>query len=171
LEEQILELLKQKSGNVKMVAMALGLSHSYVNRIKRRHAEELKRSKAEIVTLPDEDEARLEIEVLKPNFPDVASLRDLTLQQLSEKVVTGEMSDRDAVRLLEVILRFESSTRANTQPKHTNIYQDNRSVQVMIEQLSTMDTDKLRALAGLPEPVVLEIEDGKIKTDNLHSHN
>lgn len=160
MEEQILELLKQKSGNVNAVAQILGLSNSYINRIKRKHAKELKQSRAELVTLPDEE--TLTVEVLRPNFPDVTNLRDLTLQRLAEKVTTGEISDRDAVRLLEVILRYEAATRAVTQPRQT-IYQDNRSVQVMIEQLSAMDPTQLRALAGLPEPVVLEIEDGKIK--------
>jgi hypothetical protein len=82
-------------------------------------------------------------------------LRDLTIADLQRRVATGELGDQESVRLLNVLLRYETSLRSVAAPANNQLTQYNQT-NILVEQLSGMAPDELRALSGAPEPLVIE---------------
>lgn len=161
-KQEILDLLDQTSGNVQAVAKRLGVSNSYVSRIKRKEWKpsdpELGRALAPAENREVAPASEQIMSVLAPNIPLVQQLRDDTLRQLNDQVQSGTLDERATVRLIEVLLRYENALRTSVQPK-VNVFNDNRgSLQVLVKHLEEMSPDSLRALAGVDEGNVLEAE-------------
>lgn len=146
-------MLKQKSGNVAAVAAELFMSKSFVSRIKKRYeALPAPEPKAEI-----DAEEMLEA-LLPPNVKDVRELRDLTIADLQKRLTVGLMSDKEAVKLLNVLLRYETSLRSVANPASAQLTQYNQKteINVLVNELKEMTPDALRALSGAPQPLVIE---------------
>lgn len=164
-EQSIVELLQTKSGNVNAVAEELGLSNSYVSRIKRKHLKEIHEIPETTVQLPAamNREAR---DLLPPDIKRIEGLRSKAVDTLFEQIDRGAVEPKDIVRLLEVILRYETNINRVNTPTQNNFFQDNRN-QILVDKLADMDPEQLRALAGMPDPIDLKIIDGKVVTHYL----
>jgi hypothetical protein len=74
------------------------------------------------------------------------------------------------VGVLRVLLKYEQNAEALARPA-LNLYDQRRQTNItvgdeLMRQLSDMDHNQLRALAGVPEPPqVVEIKNGKVAVD------
>jgi hypothetical protein len=157
-EQRVLEALDQKTGNVAAVATMLGLSNSFVNRIKKALWVQ-----PDAALTPQPEQAPQPVDLLKqlvpPNIEGVTQLRDAAITQLQTLVPGATV--REATALLEVLLKYEASLQRVLLPA-VNVFQDNRTqtvtVTALVDKLAGLDADTLRGLANVPEPVCIEAE-------------
>jgi len=166
-ETQILQQLDAHNGNVDLVAKEIGVSSSWISRIKKSHNWQPK-DDALIVPPPasikptDDNEV---VPYLAPDIERVTALRTSVLDKLTDSV--EDLRPRDAVKLLEVLLMYENSMRATMTP-NLSIYNDHRKQTVHVNQLADalrdrLDIDQLRAAAGVPAPLDIEIIEMEIE--------
>lgn len=154
-EIRVLEALDQKTGNVQAVAQLLGLSDSFVNRIKKGLWQ---KPDAALTPAPS---GHTPVDLLKqlipPNVEGVTKLRDATIAQLQTLIPGATV--REATAVLEVLLKYEAALSKALMPA-VNVFQDNRTQTVQINQLvdklAAMDPETLRHLANVPEPLIID---------------
>jgi hypothetical protein len=87
--------------------------------------------------------------LLPPNIGKVSELRDLTLGDLVKRVAAGELNNSEIIRLINVLLKYETNLRSVVTPA-ISVFQDNRTqITTLVDQLATLTPDALRALSGV----------------------
>lgn len=167
-KEQVLTLLDQYNGNVDVVATELGISKSYVNRLKKSDWRPSAPAQAlSPFDAPEPSNALItkdDLYSLVPtNVAGIAQLRDEVITQI--KKLMPEIGVKDLVKLLEVLFNYENSIKQMLRPtlmvdRRT---QNNITINTLVEKLSGVDQEQLIELAGLP----LGVYSGPIK----HNHN
>jgi hypothetical protein len=162
-------LLDLNAGDVNIVSREIGVSPSWVSRVKLAHKwvpkdPQLTAIVAPPPALPETTHDREVVPFIAPDTVRVITLRTEVLDLLTTKVKEQDLKPREAIKLLEVLLMYENSLRATMAP-NLNIYNDNRKqtvhVSALVEALSEkLDIDQLRMAAGVAAP--LNIIEGEV---------
>jgi hypothetical protein len=154
-EQRVLDQLDIVQGNVQVVAQDLGVSPSWVNRIKVG----LWRPKdtALQVAEPDPDPQEHLNELLPTNYSEVAALRDDVIAELRRLIKGRVLEGKVLVAASNVLLKYEREVHKIAAPA-IGVFNDNRQVHfnTLVDKLGEMPAGSLRALSGVPEPLVIE---------------
>lgn len=177
-ERRVVEELNKVDGSVAHVAKALGTSESYIHRIKRDHWQPVDKTLEPTSSLVPAANATAITHLLPPDIDGVKGLRDKTLQVLDRTLDTYMTTDIPALidlkevnKLLRTILQYEGALRQQVTPA-LNIFQDNRQqhtykINALVEELKQLSPSALRAFAGVPEPVVIDVEGKPVLTGEV----
>lgn len=169
-EQRVIAELNRTGGNVAEVAHALGSSESYVHRIKRTHWRP-QDATLENSLVPAATSSITAL--LPPDLDGVRSLREKTIEVIDKALTTWTQAElpelidlKEVNKLFKTLLQYERALNQQTAPA-LNIFQDNRQnniqITALIDELSKLDPDTLRAFAGVPEPVIIDVTPAKAK--------
>lgn len=141
-EKTVVDALDAKQGNVKAVSSILGLSISWVNRVKNQHW----KPKDNIIHLPKDEKPP---DLIPPNYYKLIELRDMTFDELAKLIREERIEARDLIQILRITLDYEKTTNSVIAPA-MNIFNDNRSVNfnTLVQELSNLPDEKLKVIMG-----------------------
>lgn len=162
-EQQILTLLDKKQGSVEAVAQALGVSTSYISRIKRRLW--VQPDNALLPVRQPETPDEVIKALLPPNVDATQKLRDTALEKLQELVENNQADAKLLAKIIQTCWKYEGSLRAVAQPA-INVIDNRKQVfqATLVDSLGKLSVEALRALSGVPEPIthnIIDITPGK----------
>ena len=164
LKNQVLHELTKCQGSVAEVVNRLpSVSRSYVTRIKNDEWS-LDVQPERSITTPE----NFATAILPPNIDGTKNLRDEAIKTLRTRIKDGLVEDKELVRVLSTLLKYETSLKKVVQPA-LNVFHDNRvqvgEVSMEVRQLAqqvaeNLSDNELRELAGVDEP--LNIIEGEV---------
>ena len=170
--DDIIAGLETTGGNAVAVAEKLSVSPSYVYRIKRERWQPAQTEAPEIeepsdtalevppkngkAIVPTRDDV---IQSLAPNLSAIQTLRDDTIAKLRGMIEAGSVSANVMAKLLSTLLKYEATINEIARPT-LNLYDQRQQTQYnlfsgLVDQLTELDPDRLRALAGIDAPLKL----------------
>jgi hypothetical protein len=154
-EQRVLDKLHYVKGNVQLAATELGVSESWVNRIKVSLW--APRDTALVVADPEPEPHDFLDDILPTNFSEVAELRDEAISFLRAQLKSGLIDAKDVVGTLNVLLKYERDVHKVVAPA-VGVFNDNRQVQFtnLVDKLADLQPEALRALSGVPAPMIAE---------------
>jgi hypothetical protein len=157
-KEQVISLLTQYNGNVDVVATELGISKSYVNRVKKTDWQPQSPTQA-IISEVSSDASNViistdDLRTLVPtNVAGIANLRDDIIIQIKSKLPDAAL--KDLIKVLEVLLNYENSIKQLLRPALLvdNRTQNNITINKLVDRLADLDKQQLVELADFPSGV------------------